>query len=69
MLGSHTPKRILQRLNQDIVRTGGLRDASEKLATQGAQPMVMTPEAFDALIRSEVTKLGRLVRESGAGGG
>jgi tripartite-type tricarboxylate transporter receptor subunit TctC len=64
-----TPKLILQKLNQEIARAVKLPDVNEKLATQGAQPMVMTPEAFDALIRSEVTKLGRLVKESGAGGG
>lgn len=64
-----TPKPVLQRLNQEIARTVQLPDVSEKFATQGAQPMILTPEAFDALIRSEVTKLGRLVKESGAGGG
>src|SRR4029434_6654424 len=48
-----TPRDIVHRIHDETVR--GLEDASvkDKLATLGVEPLIMTPEAFDARIAKE----------------
>ena len=48
----------------DIIRIG--RQTAAQLRNQGADPMPMTADEYDKYIRSEVVKLGKIVRESGA---
>src|SRR5687768_12284515 len=61
-----TPKPVIDKLNAAVVKI--LRDpaVAQQLQNQGADPMPMTPEEYDKYIRSEVVKLGKVVRESGA---
>jgi tripartite-type tricarboxylate transporter receptor subunit TctC len=61
-----TPKPVIDRLNAAVLKI--LRDptVAAQLRNQGADPMPMTPEEYDKYIRSEVVKLGKVVRESGA---
>ena len=61
-----TPKPVIDKLNAAVVKI--LRDptVAQQLQNQGADPMPMTPEEYDKYIRSEVVKLGRVVKESGA---
>jgi tripartite-type tricarboxylate transporter receptor subunit TctC len=35
-------------------------------AQQGAEPAPTTPEQFEALIKSEITKYAKIVKDSGA---
>jgi len=60
-----TPKEILARLHQDVVRT--LADAKVKAALtgRGFDIVASTPEAFAAFLRQESDTTGRLVREAG----
>ena len=39
---------------------------SKYLSEQGAEPMTSTPEEYAALIRDEVSKWAKVVKESGA---
>ena len=61
-----TPKPIIDKLNAAVLKALSLPDVSAQLRNQGADPMPMTPEQYDQYIRSEVVKLGKIVRESGA---
>ena len=61
-----TPKPIIDRLNAAMIKVLHLPDVTKQLQNQGADPYTMSPEQFDKYIRAEVTKLGRIVRESGA---
>ncbi|MGH8678401.1 MAG: hypothetical protein ACREUQ_08645 [Burkholderiales bacterium] len=46
----------------DILQLPETRDA---LATQGAEPMPTTPEAFAAFLNREISKWGKVIREAG----
>ena len=61
-----TPKPIIDKLNAAVIKVLRLPDVAAQLQNQGADPMPMSAEEYDKYIRSEVVKLGRVVKESGA---
>jgi tripartite-type tricarboxylate transporter receptor subunit TctC len=61
-----TPKEIIARLNAEILRILSLPDVREHLSSQGADPVGGTPEQFAALIRGEIRKWAKVVKDSGA---
>jgi tripartite-type tricarboxylate transporter receptor subunit TctC len=61
-----TPKPIIEKLHREIVRILQLPDVKEKLAAQGAEVIGNTPEEFAQVIRDEIPKWRKVVRESGA---
>ena len=61
-----TPPDIVDRLNRAMARALTLPDVQEKLRQLSTEPAASTPAAFAALIASEVTRWGKVVRESGA---
>src|SRR5688572_21328003 len=61
-----TPRPIVERLNGAVLKILRLPDVAAQLQNQGADPMPMTPDEYDKYIRSEVVKLGKAVRDSGA---
>jgi tripartite-type tricarboxylate transporter receptor subunit TctC len=61
-----TPKEIVARLNAEILRILGMPDVRERLSSQGADPVGGTPEQFAALIRDEIRKWAKVVKDSGA---
>ena len=63
---ARTPPAIVTILHDVIVPILGSRDMREKLAVQGLDPVGNTPQQFDAVIRSEITKWAKVVKESGA---
>ena len=60
-----TPRAIIVKLNQEIVRALKMPDISEKLAADGSEPVGSTPEQFGAHIKSEVAKWRDLIRKTG----
>jgi tripartite-type tricarboxylate transporter receptor subunit TctC len=61
-----TPKPTIEKLNGGIAKILQLPDVSKQMQNQGADPFPMTPDQFDAYVRSEVVKLGKIVKQSGA---
>jgi tripartite-type tricarboxylate transporter receptor subunit TctC len=61
-----TPTNIVARLNSEAVKLMASPDARERIGALGADIMTSTPERFAAYIRSEQTKWGQAIRESGA---
>jgi tripartite-type tricarboxylate transporter receptor subunit TctC len=66
LASSKTPRPIVTLLNKEIIRILSLPDIKERMLRDGAVPKTNTPEQFDAFIRAEVDKLGKVVKASGA---
>lgn len=61
-----TPRAVVNRLQQEVARALDSSDVLERLAGVGCEPFKSTPEQFAALIRDDLPKWERIVRESGA---
>ena len=59
-----TPKEIVAKLNAEIVRIANLPDIKKQLMEMGSPPVAGTPDQFGALIRSEIPKWGRVVKQA-----
>lgn len=60
-----TPRPIIQKLNADIGRALQTPDIKEKLAQQGAEIAVSSPEQFAAKIQSETEKWAEVIKKAG----
>ena len=60
-----TPKAVIAKLNQEIVKILRSPEFGQILAREGATPIGNTPAEFDAVIREDIAKWARIVRESG----
>jgi tripartite-type tricarboxylate transporter receptor subunit TctC len=63
-----TPKEIISRLNAEVAKILRTQVARDWFAEQGADPVVETPEQFASFIKSEYTRLGKVIREAGIKG-
>jgi tripartite-type tricarboxylate transporter receptor subunit TctC len=63
---ARTPREIVAKLNRDIVAVLGLPAVRESFAAQGADIVAHSPEAFAAYLRTEITRWGKVVKDSGA---
>jgi len=61
-----TPKDIVEKLRAATVKALSDKEIKEKLAAQGAEPFITTPEQFTALIKDELPKWAKIVKDSGA---
>jgi len=60
-----TPREIVERLNGSVARAMGAREIRELWASQGMEPVSITPEQFATRVRSDYEKYARLVRAAG----
>jgi len=67
MAPAGTPKPILDKVSRDIATVLALPDVKEKLEVQGSFPAPTTPGEFDAIIRSDTERYGRILRDAGVG--
>ncbi|HET9707368.1 MAG TPA: tripartite tricarboxylate transporter substrate binding protein [Gemmatimonadales bacterium] len=61
-----TPRDLVHRISADIAKAVKSSDLTERMKQQGMEPIGSTPEQFDALIRSEMEKWAKVVKQSGA---
>ncbi|WP_404300299.1 Bug family tripartite tricarboxylate transporter substrate binding protein [Alicycliphilus denitrificans] len=61
-----TPKPVLDKLNAALIKVLNQADVKKKIAEQGGDVVAETPAQFAAFIKSESTKWGKVVKESGA---
>lgn len=60
-----TPRAIIDRLNQELVRVLRSPDMAQRLAAEGAEVVGSTPEAFTAHIKSETEKWAKVIKSAG----
>ena len=60
-----TPKAAKDALSKEVARILALPDVRERLLVQGATPRPSTPDEFDALIRQDVARMAKLIRDAG----
>jgi tripartite-type tricarboxylate transporter receptor subunit TctC len=61
------PKPILNKISRDIANVLRLPDVAEKMKAQGLVVATQTPDEFDALVRAEAERYGRILRDAGVG--
>jgi len=61
---ARTPRAIIMRLHGAAMLALKTEEMKEKLASDGAEPEGSTPEAFAALIKSELEKWAKVAREA-----
>ena len=67
MAPAGTPKPILDKVAKDIALVLAMPDVKEKLDVQGSIPAPNTPEQFDAIIKSDTERYGKILRDAGVG--
>jgi tripartite-type tricarboxylate transporter receptor subunit TctC len=60
------PASLRDRVNAEVVSILQSREAIDRLATEGSEPMGGTPEFFAAFLRTQNATWGKIVRDSGA---
>src|SRR5262249_14007778 len=60
VLPARTPPEIVARLNREIVAILKSSDVREKFASQGAEALPGTPEAFAAVLRKDIAKWAKV---------
>jgi len=60
-----TPKPIIDRLNREIVKVVRSPEFSQVLTGEGATAVGNTPSEFDAVIRADVTKWAKIIKDAG----
>jgi tripartite-type tricarboxylate transporter receptor subunit TctC len=63
---SGTPRPLVDKLSADMLRAVRSPDVKEKFAMQGIDALGTSPEEFRRLLRIDVEKWGKVVRETGA---
>ncbi len=61
-----TPRDIVARLSTEIRRATASEDMKKSLVNQGAEPAGDTPEEFAALVRTDLAKWAKAVKDTGA---
>ena len=62
---ARTPDAIINRLNREIVRALTGPDLKEKFAAIGVEVVASSPEQFAAKIKSEISSMGKVIRDAG----
>jgi tripartite-type tricarboxylate transporter receptor subunit TctC len=63
---AQTPKKIIARLNEAIVKVMRSPEIQKQFIALGAEPVGNSPEEFAAFVRRDMEKYARVVRVSGA---
>lgn len=65
MAPAHTPRAILAKVSQDVATVLKMADVREKLTAYGSIPAPTTPEQFDAIIKNDTERYGKVLRDAG----
>jgi len=60
-----TPEAIIQRLNREMAQILNRTDIKERLFNSGVEVVASSPQELAAAIKSEMTRLGKVIRDAG----
>jgi tripartite-type tricarboxylate transporter receptor subunit TctC len=60
-----TPKPVVSALNREIVKAVESKEVKDRLVAAGVEPTTSTPDELGTLIRNEVARWGKIVKETG----
>ena len=60
-----TPEAVVRRLNQEIVRFVHTADTKEKFIGLGVEPVGSSPEELTVTMKSEMSRLGKVIKNAG----
>ena len=58
-----TPRPIVNQLSKEVARVLALPEIRERISSRGSLPKPSTPEEFDAFVRAEIAKVGKVIRD------
>jgi tripartite-type tricarboxylate transporter receptor subunit TctC len=61
-----TPKALINQLQSEVAKALDTPDAKDKLAAVGCEPFKTTPEQFAAIVRDDLPRWAKIVKDSGA---
>jgi tripartite-type tricarboxylate transporter receptor subunit TctC len=59
------PQAIIDRLHMEAVRVIHLAETKERFTNMGVEPVGNTPAEFIAIIKNDVTKMGKVIKDAG----
>ena len=59
-----TPDAIIKRVNQETARVIASPDVKEKFLNTGVEPISSSPEQFGNIVKSEMVRLGKVIKEA-----
>jgi tripartite-type tricarboxylate transporter receptor subunit TctC len=60
-----TPADVVAQIHAEVVRVTNLSDTRERLIAAGFEPVGSSPDVFAALIRNDIARLGKVIRDAG----
>ena len=62
IVSSQTPPALIRKLNEEALEALATPEVKERFTQLGAEPLPMTPEAFNAYIRTEMEAAARIAK-------
>ena len=60
-----TPASVVNRLNREIVQSMSRREVKEKFLRYGLETVATSPEELDTAMKSEMARMGKVIRDAG----
>jgi tripartite-type tricarboxylate transporter receptor subunit TctC len=65
MVAAKTPREVVVRLNDAIIKSLNDKDLREKMLARGAEPLTNTPDQFTAFLQEDMKRWAKLAKASG----
>jgi tripartite-type tricarboxylate transporter receptor subunit TctC len=59
-----TPKEIIDKISGEMARMLATPDVAERLVNQGLEPFISTPEQFASLLRTDMARFSKLIKDA-----
>jgi tripartite-type tricarboxylate transporter receptor subunit TctC len=60
---ARTPLAVINRLNRELVKVLNLPDVKEKVFNSGVETVGSTPEEFASMVKSEMARMGKVIKD------